>query len=142
MLGNRFLSIPLFDSRDASATGETKFPGRAHVDYDSKSPGKTFSVPLDAMSSQFPPIFFPFFCYSASFLLSFFRSSSFFLLSLLLSLSLSLSLASFFVLFCFRCRREEKRVTRGCFAQRLDAVARFFARKIMAALWIYADEIV
>lgn len=55
--------------------------------------------------------------------------------------SLSLS-CLFFVLFCFRCRREEKRVTRGCFAQRLDAVARFFAQKIMAALWIYADEIV
>ena len=83
------------------------------------------------LSSATPPAF----CFHFFVLPRFFFSLSF-------SLSLSLSLASFFVLFCFRCRREEKRVTRGCFAQRLDAVARFFARKIMAALWIYADEIV
>ena len=91
--------------------------------------GKTFSVPLDAMSSEFPPIFFPTFCYTASSLFSsFFIFFTFHLFSLLSSLP-----SASCVLFrsVFR-RREGKRVTRTRFAQQLEAVGRFFARKIMA----------
>lgn len=87
--------------------------------------GKTFSVPLDAMSSEFPPIFFPTFCYTACSALFF---SFFIFFSFLLSLQ-PRSCVSFRSVFR---RREGKRATRGRFAQRLEAVGRFFARKIMA----------
>lgn len=155
--GTDFIDPPVSDSRKeeihASVDWETEFPVCLHADYDSKSPaGNVFcAVGRDVVGVStpiFPPLVF---CYSD--FIPFFRFLPAFVLSLSLSLFFSFFLLQFllllFVLPRFsvdeRKKEKEKRKasTRMLFATTQRGLSgRFFARKIMAAIWTCDDEIV
>lgn len=154
--GTDFIDPPVSDSRKeeihASVDWETEFPVCLHADYDSKSPaGNVFcAVGRDVVGVStpiFPPLVF---CYSD--FIPFFR----FLPALVLSLSLfffSFFLLQFLLLLFVLPRfsvdeRKKEKEKRKASTRMLSATTqrglsgRFFARKIMAAIWTCDDEIV
>lgn len=153
--GTDFIDPPVSDSRKeeihASVDWETEFPVCLHADYDSKSPaGNVFcAVGRDVVGVStpiFPPLvfcysdFIPFFRFLPAFVLSLSLFFSFFLLQFLLLL---------FVLPRFSVdERKKEKEKRKASTRMLSATTqrglsgRFFARKIMAAIWTCDDEIV
>ena len=96
--------------------------------------GKRFLCRWTQCRRSFHLFFPPTFCYTASSLFFPFPFFSFFLFSPPFSPFNLVRLVSF----CFSSSRGEKRVTRGRFAQQLEAVGRFFARKIIADSYMLA----
>lgn len=146
--GTDFIDPPVSDSGKeeihASVDWETEFPVCLHADYDSKSlAGNVFcAVGRDVVgvsTSIFPPLVF---CYFADFI-PFFR-----FLSLLFFSSLFSSPSFRFASFLRRQEKKKKKEKRKASTRMLSATTqrglsgRFFARKIMAAIWTCDDEIV